>query len=284
MPPPVSSLHADALTPLGVFRLIEPDEVVLFSLPDESITIQKQSGQLVECMPTRLPAASSLPSRNRGRSRVPGGWITWLEWAYEEDEPLTLFSATWVVPEPPETRANQRVYLFNCLQDDGNNRLLQPVLEWSDLAETGGPAWTVSSWYITSEPALDPTFHFMTNFSQVNVGDRITGVLSAAPTGAGSVDYVCEFAGIPDSRLAIKSVAALPTARIALEAYRIGQGVCDEFPDTSTIPFTSIDLRAGAKAPPPVWTIQHASPRSCFSSRVVNPGNPGGAIDVFRFG
>jgi hypothetical protein len=60
--------------------------------------------------------------------RLEEGWITFAYWL-NEGSPISSFTTTWDVPPVPETDNGQTVFLFNSIEPDSGDAILQPVLQ-----------------------------------------------------------------------------------------------------------------------------------------------------------
>lgn len=116
-----------------------------------------------------------------------GGWIAWADWIDAGASMITYFSTVWIVPAAPSTQSGQLIYLFNALEDGPGNDILQPVLQWGLSGAGGGNYWAVASWYVDSS-----NHAFCTAATQLNVGDRLTGLITLAIQADGSLNYTSQ--------------------------------------------------------------------------------------------
>jgi hypothetical protein len=195
------------------------------------------------------------------RAALESGWITYTHFSNRGDTPITYFSTTWVVPPPPQTARRQTIFLFNGLQNDGTNHgILQPVLQWGVSAAGGGPYWSVASWYVTTR---GQAFH--TPLVRVEPGQTLVGVMTRLDGTRDRGTYTSEILGIPRSRLKVKNLRTLFWATESLEAYAVRR--CSDYPTTSAIPFTAIELRTD-RHPSLRWQIENRV-RDCGQHAVV---------------
>jgi hypothetical protein len=122
-----------------------------------------------------------------------GGWIGPVVWKYNGRSRFTRYTATYKVPDIPEHKVGQILFIFNGLEsppDPGQSYppgILQPVLQW-----TQSDNWAIRSWYVPSTytpsidmmPGLsderrftDPASPAWTQAKKVNPGDLLKGVI-----------------------------------------------------------------------------------------------------------
>src|SRR4051794_21610126 len=131
------------------------------------------------------------------------GWITYASWTNSTGSPVTRFATDWRVPAAPATSNGQTIFLFNGIQN--STMIYQPVLQWGPSAAGGGAYWSVASWYADGQTGQS----FFTTPVRVNVGDRLTGVMTQTGTSGSLHSYSCEFVGIANTTLAITNVQEL---------------------------------------------------------------------------
>src|SRR5215831_4155454 len=135
--------------------------------------------------PGRAPAP---PAPSEVPGALPDGWQTYAFWD-SGGTPITSFSTTWLVPQPPSTTSGQTIFLFNGIQNTGSNfGILQPVLQWGTSAAGGGNYWAVASWYVTSG---GQAFH--TTLVPVNAGSTLVGVMTQTAVSSGQYSYSSTF-------------------------------------------------------------------------------------------
>src|SRR5450432_2137008 len=113
------------------------------------------------------------------------GWIAYAFWNNGTGRSISNFSTTWVVPPAPSAPAGQTIYLFNGIENYGNNYgILQPVLQWGGSDAGGGQYWSIASWYVTSGGQA-----FYTSLVKVNPGDALIGVMKLTGSSASGFNY-----------------------------------------------------------------------------------------------
>jgi hypothetical protein len=188
---------------------------------------------------------------------------------------ITYFSTIWTVPAAPSTQSGQLIYLFNALEDGLGNDILQPVLQWGVSGSGGGNYWAVASWYVDSS-----NHAFCTPATQVNVGDRLTGLITLAIQADGSLNYTSQFVGIAGTSLVAQGLSNLVQATETLEAY--GVTGASDYPNTAQTPMTNIDLRTAANPAVLHWNAAvMTNPAYGEHSFVVSNASPGGEVDLY---
>jgi hypothetical protein len=176
------------------------------------------------------------------------GWIAYAYWNNGTGNSISAFRTTWQVPPIPATQSSQVIFLFNGIQNFGNNYgILQPVLQFGNSAAGGGPFWSVASWYVTSG---GQAFH--TDLVRVNAGDTLVGVMTRTGQTGSAFNYNSEFEGIAGTSLPVQNIAELLWANETLEAYSISQ--CSDYPAADSTALGSISIQTGATTPVLNWT------------------------------
>jgi hypothetical protein len=223
-------------------------------------------------------AIVDLPTMTVAAAQVPvlgSGWIAYAYWNNGTGAPLSAFRTTWQVPPAPATQSNQTIFLFNGIQNYGNNYgILQPVLQWGPSAAGGGAFWSVASWYVTSS---GPAFH--TPLIPVNAGDQLVGVMTLTGQAGNSFDYNCELQGIAGTSLPVQNIAELLWCSETLEAYQVNQ--CSDYPDTLLTTFGAIGIQTGAVTPPLTWTAVARVTDCGQNVVVVSNSASNGQVDVY---
>jgi hypothetical protein len=198
------------------------------------------------------------------------GWICYASWMNDTGSPISVFKTTWEVPPEPTTRGQQTIFLFNGIDPmNTSTGILQPVLQWGPSAAGGGQFWSISSWYVSGD---GHAYH--TDLIQVNVGDRLVGLMTFVGGQDGNFNYVCEFDGITGTRLPVQNVPELMWCNETLEAYNISQ--CSDYPATSKTTFSDISIHTKAGLAPVTWSNE-TNVSECGQAAVVNPG---GTVDL----
>jgi Fungal fucose-specific lectin len=228
--------------------------------------------------PGRTPLAppatgKAVPSAQPGA--LPDGWQTYAWWDSGASASITSFATTWTVPQAPGTDSGQVVFLFNGIQNTGQDfGILQPVLQWGVSAAGGGNFWSVASWYVTSG---GQAFH--TTLVPVDTGTVLVGRMTQTGSARGLFNYNSAFQGIPNTTLPILDIAAHHWASETLECYGISK--CSDFPASSDTAMSGIDILTGTTHPNVVWTpVNHVT--DCGQrTTIVSNANPGSEVDVW---
>ncbi|KAF9266531.1 hypothetical protein L218DRAFT_996706 [Marasmius fiardii PR-910] len=200
------------------------------------------------------------------------GWISGTEW-HRNANPINQFWSSWVVPPNPATNRGQTVFLFNGLEPDPGNAILQPVLQWGPSAAGGGAFWQVATWYVSD------TTTFFTSLVNVNVGQNLQGILEiTAQNGDGTFNYLSGFANI-GSGVALSNSPELTWAFETLEAYGI-QTPATDYPTGCTqfngIGLTTTDGGFGAVS----WAVFNDGADGLSTTVNTNGANGNGAVSV----
>jgi hypothetical protein len=138
--------------------------------PDSRIKIDGNITKIYEgerCILTAVERGSKTSSKEV----IPDfdGWIEWTEdWTVAE---LDWFRAYWEVPSAPPNPDNDVVdFLFNAIETDAGNIIIQPVLEWN---WGGSSEWTGAPWVVRDSPS----FSSRGSTIAVSTGDTIRGTM-----------------------------------------------------------------------------------------------------------
>jgi hypothetical protein len=226
----------------------------------------------VDASLTSFLTSSHIRLRHESTAALASGWIADAFWNNGTGSSITSFTTTWAVPQPPATSSGQLIYLFNGIQNYGNNYgILQPVLQWGASPAGGGPYWAVSNWYVTSGGQA-----FFTPLVEVSPGDVLTGVMTLTGQSAGGFDYDSQFVGI-GTTLSIQNIAELLWSNETLEAYGITQ--CSDYPPGG-VAFTDIGIQTAAGYPSISWTAENRVTDCGQNVMVASNANPGGEVDI----
>jgi hypothetical protein len=199
-----------------------------------------------------------------------GGWVTWATWVNTTGAAISLFETAWVVPPAPTSDSSQLIYLFNALEDQAGDDILQPVLQWGVSGAGGGNYWGVASWYVDSS-----NHAFCTPVVPVNVGDKLVGVLSLD----GLTNYKCEFQGISGTDLIAQGLSQLVQATETLEVY--GLTKFTDYPNAPMTRMTDINVELASNLAPLNWSTNAMSnPAFGEHTTIVSNLNPGGEVDL----
>jgi len=199
-----------------------------------------------------------------------GGWVTWSMWVNASATAITSFETSWVVPPAPSSDSGQLIYLFNALEDQAGDDIVQPVLQWGVSGAGGGSYWGVASWYVDSSQHA-----FCTPLVQVNAGDQLTGVLTF--DGA---NYKSEFEGIAGTSLIAQGLTQLVQAYETLEVYGLTKST--DYPSAPVTKMTAIYLQLGGNPAALNWSA-NVMPNPAFGEHatIASNSNPGGEVDLF---
>jgi len=211
----------------------------------------------------------------KGAPALGSGWITYAFWNNGTGNSITSFETTWIVPDAPSVQGGQTIFLFNGIQNYGQNfGILQPVLQWGVSAAGGGSYWAIASWYVTSG---GQAFH--TNLIPVNPGDTLTGVMTLTGQSGSLFNYTSEFQGISGTSLPVQNIAELLWCNETLEAYGVNQ--CADYPASNMTAFTSISIETGSVNPALNWTPVNTVQDCGQMTTVVSNSSTNGEVDIF---
>ena len=227
-------------------------------------------------------------------SGTSNNWATYAQWQNPNHAtPINYFSTTWTVPGPPQTIANQSIFLFNGLSDTTSaGDVIQPVLGWGPATGGGGNFWGISNSY-----AAGLTFYAYTAIDTVSSGEVITGVIRYNGQVNGSYNYTSSFIGFADSLILVDGnhydksnniapfIPELNLAYETLENYSVGHGGVpqspNDYPQQDSTRLTAINLKVGSSNPTLNWTTANSPDAAPGQKTVVNTHNPNGAVDIY---
>jgi hypothetical protein len=178
------------------------------------------------------------------------GWITFASWMNATGRPVSSFSTTWVVPDPPATQSGQVIFLFSGIQNE--TMIYQPVLQWGTSAAGGGNYWAVASWY--ADGPGGQALH--SSLVPVNPGDSLVGVITQTGRPGSRFSYNCAFTGIVNSTLSITNVDQLTWFVETLECYGITKA--SDYPEVAVTEMKDISIAAGSAHPAMAWSVNNA--------------------------
>jgi len=241
-----------------------------------------ESLRAVDNLVTKVDLATNelmeMPEISVAPEEVPAlgsGWITYAYWNNGTGSSITSFGTTWTVPAAPSTPEGQTIFLFNGIQNYGQNfGILQPVLQWGPSAAGGGQFWSIASWYVTSG---GQAFH--TNLINVSPGDNLIGVMTLTGQSGSLFNYTSEFQGISGTNLPVSNIAELLWCNETLEAYSVNQ--CSDYPNTNMTALTSINIQTAGGSPSLNWTPIN-NVQDCGQHTIVVSNDPtNGEVDIF---
>jgi hypothetical protein len=204
------------------------------------------------------------------------GWITYAWWTNATGTPLSYFSTTWVVPDPPASQSGQVIFLFPGIQN--STMIYQPVLQWGQSAAGGGNYWAVASWYVDGQGGL--AYH--SALVPVNPGDTLVGVMTLTGQSGSGFSYNCEFQGIPKASLAISNVEQLTWLAETLEVYGITKA--SDYPEAALTEMENISISTGSTHPAVTWTVTNAVTDTGQHTVVESNSSTAGVIDLNYYG
>jgi hypothetical protein len=258
--PPAQVLTPGGMRPRALVHTVEPGQAL--QQLGEVVNVVDMTGEIVEGKDVLL----------QERPLLEAGWIAFTWWTNDGNQPLTSFSTTWRVPEPPATDARQTIFLFNGLQNSGPNYgILQPVLQWGPSAAGGGSYWTVASWYVTSR---GQAFH--TPLQRVEPGQTLVGEMQLLEAARGKYTWSCELVGVPRTRLLLRNVAELKWSTESLEAYNVER--CSDYP-AALVEFSAIRMQTDVH-PEIRWTPVDRVTDCDQHAEVVSHSSTDGRVDL----
>jgi hypothetical protein len=234
-------------------------------LADHGPMLMRAAGRPLHPLNVNVPQDKVMPAFG-------SGWITYASWMNPTGTPVSRFATSWRVPAAPATSNGQTIFLFNGIQN--STMIYQPVLQWGPSAAGGGPQWAVASWYADGQSGHS----FYTAPVSVNVGDRLTGVMSLTRTSGALHSYSCDFDGIANTTLKVTNVEELTWCIQTLEAY--GITAASDYPATFSTPMTNISLATGSIHPPMTWDATNAVTDIGQHAVVVNNSSTSGEVDI----
>jgi hypothetical protein len=238
---------------------------------------RKNEIQLVERRTNRIHKREPAPDPGGIYPQIGSGWITATEWNRPAGTTIKRIYTQWVVPDAPIAGdAGQTVFLFNGLQNDSRDEIVQPVLQYGpSAAGGGGGGWGIANWNVAPS-GFAPTSPLL----PVDSGDTVTGVVTLVSQPNGKFTYVSQFVGYPQIDLTVPEIDELTWACQTLEAYQISSN--DDYPASPYTSMTSIevDLQQTNLSSIP-WATFNPYIADGQRSNVSNPSNPAGEIDIF---
>jgi hypothetical protein len=216
-------------------------------------------------------------------------WVADAYWENTTGSPVSLFTTSWIVPQPPASACGQLIYLFNGMDPaNSGDAILQPVLQWG-VSPSGGGAniWSIATYYVMgSGPALS------TDAVQVYPGDALNSSIRLLASGpdpntAGQVtfDYIAEFVGYPTTALRASSVNELVWCYETLETYGASSST-NCYPADPKTAMNKITIQTGLPGTAPVspalvWNPQIDGSNIGQKATIVNSSSTGiGEIDI----
>ncbi|KAJ7097352.1 hypothetical protein C8R44DRAFT_859868 [Mycena epipterygia] len=174
------------------------------------------------------------------------GWVAYASWLNTGSSPIASFTTTWKVPAVPAANHGQTVFLFNSIEPNSGDAILQPVLQYGPSAAGGGSFWALATWYLVGDQT------FFTTPVRTSAGATLDGVITLTSSSGSSFAYTSSFSNVAGTSLSITGAAQLTWATETLEAY--GVTSASDYPTGSTV-FSGINLKLSSGAVPTVaWS------------------------------
>jgi hypothetical protein len=200
------------------------------------------------------------------------GWAAYTYWSNPtKTKPITYFSTKWVVPAVPKTQGAQTVFLFNGMQDGetASSYIIQPVLQWGSSAAGGGKYWAVTNWFVSTAQT------FYGTLQTVSAGTALQGVMTETGTTGSNYNYTSAFVGYPSAvNITVSNVPEAYWMAETLEVYSVTKAA--QYPNQTSMPFSSIDMLEGTTNPTITWTaasgVTTALPKAVVNSNSSSAG------------
>ncbi len=235
-----------------------------------SIEVFQVGGAVMTDVLVRAPAARKLTA---AKAALGQGWIVYADWTSAAAGPVSRFSATWTVPQPPQTPSGQTLFLFSAMQNA--SMMAEAVLQWGVSAAGGGPYWSAACWYV--DKAGGAVRH--SELVPVKPGDVLTAVMTLTGPAPSGFAYACEFRGLPATALAIPDAAPFSGFALVLEAVNLK--LATDYPSSQPTIFRAIEAETGTAHPALDWTAVNAVTDTGQRAIVVSNANPGSQIEVY---
>ncbi|KAJ6553693.1 hypothetical protein DFH09DRAFT_1318716 [Mycena vulgaris] len=195
---------------------------------------------------TVMKAITTTPTKVKAAvAPLATGWVAYASWLNTGSSPISSFTTTWKVPAVPAANHGQTVFLFNSIEPNSGNAILQPVLQFGPSAAGGGSFWA----YLVGSST------FFTSPVRTSAGATLNGIITLTSSSGTSFNYNSQFTNIAGTSLAVTGAAQLTWATETLEAY--GVTTTSDYPTGSTV-FSGINLKLASGATPAV-TWSHVS-------------------------
>lgn len=203
-------------------------------------------GENVQILDAHGNLSVALPSKTTDAVKPEAtGWVAYAYWLNSGSSPISSFVSTWTVPPVPATNHDQTLFLFNSIEPNSGNAILQPVLQWGESAAGGGAYWSVASWYLVGSSTS------FTTPVRVSAGQSLTGIISLTASSGSKYSYVTSFSGISGTSLSVANAAQLTWATLTLETYATTSS--SDYPTGSTV-FSNTTLKLSSGTPSVTWT------------------------------
>ncbi|KAJ7685958.1 hypothetical protein B0H17DRAFT_1204640 [Mycena rosella] len=174
------------------------------------------------------------------------GWVAYASWLNTGSSPISSFTTTWKVPAVPAANHGQTVFLFNSIEPNSGDAILQPVLQFGPSAAGGGSFWALATWYLVGDQT------FFTTPVRTTAGSTLNGVITLTSSSGSLFNYNSAFSNVAGTTLTVTGAAQLTWATETLEAYAVTSA--SDYPTGSTV-FSGINLKLASGAVPTVaWS------------------------------
>lgn len=204
------------------------------------------------------------------------GWIINTEWTNSSNPPVSVFSASWIVPPEPATKNGQTIFLFDGIQQNNNGPyILQPVLQWGPSAAGGGAYWSIASWYVDGQGGT--ALH--SKLIPVNSGEYLHGNMSLVRSTNNQFDYYCSFYGYPDANLFVNNIDELHWANITLECYNFK--AFTDYPDTEFTEFNRLEIHKDNDQATLNWLADNRVTDNGQHCDIISNASPNGTVRLY---
>ena len=196
-------------------------------------------------------------------------WITFASW--KPGQVIAAFESSWRVPQPPTGHDDQLLYLFNGLQNEAADQILQPVLQWGVSPCGGDNSWNVIPVFVQPSIGIQKP---EAGLVAVAPGTLLTGYIRLISEAGGRYRYECGFRNIPEATLTVENADPLVEAVEVLEAYNVAR--CEDYPDQTSTTF-SAPSAAGVGGPLQAAWSKTDRITDCGQHSLLSPG---GEVDI----
>jgi hypothetical protein len=190
----------------------------------------------------------------------------WKASEWYQAAPMSLVSASWVVPPAPTGQVGQTLYYFPGLEPASYDDIVQPVLAWDGFSDN---AWTMTSWNCCetgnvwhSNPISVSPGDTVYGYAKGSACDATTGVCAAWTILSGD-----DSTGQTTTLAATGSAAFTAAQGGVLETY--GVAACDDL--TTAVKFEKVEVAgiAGKLEKPTGWVpdIASATPSCSYAGK-----------------
>ncbi|KAF8318706.1 hypothetical protein DL93DRAFT_2075591 [Clavulina sp. PMI_390] len=260
------------LTPYGhrpAADVVEVPEGASINHIGDEIHVIDPKGKVLHKTTATGNFTKTTPAPNAG---LQNGWIAYASWMNTGASPINYFDTTWTVPNLPfRPNDGQVLFLFNSIEPNTYDAILQPVLQYGVSAAGGGAYWAVANWYGYNNK------YYHTAPIRVNPGRVLQGIMLLTGTGSQGFgyNYWSYFNGI-GGKMIVYGSKQLRWATETLEVYNLKS--TSDFPPWWTV-FSNIHLRTTAGYPSTWWgTVSSAI--DGVHTYVLRQGSNGASVEI----